>query len=553
MKKCRCAGLLVFLPLMLASVSTAQMFYVTSEPGQQLDLVDFGSGTVTDIYNIGSRPDSLIVNSQGQIFYTVTPLGTLQMFDPNTGQDSVLATYSSGYPRDLVFDPDGQSVLVSLYGSRKLWRYNLTSGTATIFPSAPIGLTMDGLAYDPAGNLFAVVSRNTVCQLDPATGAILQTLVLEPAFNLNGGDGMVYDPFTKNLWVTRVSTLGDGLIEIPLTESTPPVLGTPIFLQTGNLATPDGVISDGQGNLYIGEGLQNLTAYNIPSDTIVKRVLATGIDDTAFVPAAIPPQFTVAITPPSATVLDNQSVAFTLMITTTNNYSPTFQVSCTGLPSPAVCTVASSVAVGSTSIQVQTQSLPVGSYPFSIAVSDGVTTKTASANLDIADFAVALLSSSVTVEIGKSATVGITVSTQSGYSTPVALSCSTPAGSACTLTPASVVPSVAGASSTLTISVTTRPAGDASHVASLAGFASWSCLAMGALIFPSGSRRRRRRGLLGCSLLILLVCGASCGGKNTPVTVTGSAGNTPTTFVVSVQATSENVVRDVGNVTVTVP
>src|ERR1700723_3451361 len=113
MKRLRWAGLLAFLPIILGSNSTAQMFYVTDEPGQQLDVVDFNAGTVSDIYDIGSRPDSLIVNAQGQVFYTVTPLGTLQMFDPKTGQDSVLATFPSGYPRDLVFDPDGKSILIS--------------------------------------------------------------------------------------------------------------------------------------------------------------------------------------------------------------------------------------------------------------------------------------------------------------------------------------------------------------------------------------------------------------------------------------------------------
>jgi len=551
MKRPRWAGLLVFLPLILGSISTAQMFYVTSEPGQQLDLVDFSSGTVTNIYDIGSRPDSVIVNAQGQIFYTVTPLGTLQMFDPNTGLDSVLATFPSGYPRDLVFDPEGKNILVSLYGIGKLGRYNLASGTATIFPSTPIGLTLDGLAYDPAGNLFAVVSHNTVCQLDPTTGAILQTLILEPPLNLNGGDGMVYDAFSKNLWVTRVSTLGDGLIEIPLTESAPPVLGTPIFLQTGNMVTPDGVISDGQGNLYIGEGLQHLTEYNVPTDNILKRVLSPGIDDMAFVPVAIPPQFSVAITPPSITALDNQSVSFTLNITTTNNYAPTFQVSCAGLPSPAVCTVANSVPVGSTQIQVQTQSLPVGSYDFSLTVSDGVTTKTALANLAIADFAASLSSSSITLEVGKSAAVGVTVTTQGGYSNPVTLTCSSPSGTTCTLNPASVVPSSAGTSSTLTISVVTRPAGNASSVGSVAGFASWACLAIGVLIFPASSSTRQGRGLLGCVLLILLVLGVSCGGNSHSVTSAG--GSAPTTFVVSVQATSENAVQNAGNVTVTVP
>jgi len=94
----------------------------------------------------------------------------------------------------------------------------------------------------------------------------------------------VYDPFTKNLWIAHDGTLGNGLIEVPLTESNPPRLGTPIWLQTGNIRVPDGIVSDSAGNLYIGEGLQFLTLYNIASDTIVKRVKVKGIDSAVFVP-----------------------------------------------------------------------------------------------------------------------------------------------------------------------------------------------------------------------------------------------------------------------------
>jgi hypothetical protein len=155
------------------------------------------------------------------------------------------------------------------------------------------------------------------------------------------------------------------------------------------------------------------------------------------------------------------------------------------------------------------------------------------------------------LEIGKSAAVGVTVTIQGGYSNPVTLTCSSPSGTTCTLNPASVVPSSAGTSSTLTISVVTRPAGNASSVGSVAGFASWACLAIGVLIFPASSSTRQGRGLLGCVLLILLVLGVSCGGNSHPVTSPG--GSAPTTFVVSVQATSENTVQNAGNVTVTVP
>ncbi len=269
----------------LIGTASAQMFYATSESKQQMDAVDFTTGVVTDLYNMPSRPDSLLINSKGQIIYTVPPLGLLELFDPATSTNTTLANLGvPNRPRDMVFDPGGTSLLIALYGSGKLARYNLTSGTVTIFPAKKLGNAIDGLAYDPAGHLFAVISHYTVCQLDPKTGAVLQTLVLEPQNRTNGGDGMVYDPYTGNLWVSHDGTLGNGLIEIPLTQTTPPVLGSPILFQTGNIKVPDGVTSDGQGNLYIGAGLQFLVQYNIPGNKIEKKVPVPGIDSVVFVP-----------------------------------------------------------------------------------------------------------------------------------------------------------------------------------------------------------------------------------------------------------------------------
>jgi len=280
----RSAVFTVITAMAAACPMTAQMFYATGESTQQLDLVNFTTGAVTNLGAINGRPDDLVVNARGQVLYTVTSTGTLEMYDPATQQTTVLANFGKAAPRDLIIEPGGNTVLVSLYGSGKLARYNVTTGAVTIFPAKRIGTTMDGLVYDPAGNLFAVVSRNLLCQLDPATGAILQTVTLEPHNKTNGGDGIVYDPFTKNLWIAHDGTLGNGLIEVPLTESNPPRLGTPIWLQTGNIRVPDGIVSDSAGNLYIGEGLQFLTLYNIASDTIVKRVKVKGIDSAVFVP-----------------------------------------------------------------------------------------------------------------------------------------------------------------------------------------------------------------------------------------------------------------------------
>jgi streptogramin lyase len=267
--------------LALVDVSTAQLFYSASEPTQQIDLVNFTTGAVTNLHKVGSRPDSILVRN-GKILYTVSPRGTLEQFDPTTKTNKILATFPNGGPRDMVYEPGRNSILIALYTTARLARYNFNTGSVTVFPTTKIGSSVDGLAYDPAGNLYAVVSHNTICQLNPNTGAILQTLVLEPHNKVNGGDGLLYDNFTHNLWTAHDGTKGNGLIQIPLTATKPPRLGSPIFRQTGKIHVPDGIISDGVGNLYIGEGLQYLTQYSIAKDAIIKRVLVKGIDSPAF-------------------------------------------------------------------------------------------------------------------------------------------------------------------------------------------------------------------------------------------------------------------------------
>ena len=61
-----CAALVFF----FAPRSWSQNLYATSETLDQLVEVNMATGVVTILYNIGSNPDSLIVDSQGRIIYT---------------------------------------------------------------------------------------------------------------------------------------------------------------------------------------------------------------------------------------------------------------------------------------------------------------------------------------------------------------------------------------------------------------------------------------------------------------------------------------------------
>jgi hypothetical protein len=64
----------------------------------------------------------------------------------------------------------------------------------------------------------------------------------------------------------------------------PTNLSTYTLYQVGNIPTPDGIISDGEGNLYIGVNLVKVYEYNIPTNTITKMVKVKSVDDVALVP-----------------------------------------------------------------------------------------------------------------------------------------------------------------------------------------------------------------------------------------------------------------------------
>jgi hypothetical protein len=265
--------------MILSASSLAQQLYYTSEPGMTLDKIDMSTGAIAQLFstaNLG-KPDSLILTAGGKIIYDMSSAGVIDEFDPVSRTNINLVSGLSG-PRDFVFDPGSTtSLLVALYSPGAIIRLNLTTKTWH-YLIRNLG-TCDGLAYDANGNLFAVANHNTVVQVDPVAGIILKTLVLEPHYRVNGGDGMVYDTFTGKLWISHDGTdNANGLIEVPTD------LSTFTLFQSGNIHVPDGLISDGQGNLYIGAGLQKIVVYNIPTNTITKALKAYGVDDVAFVP-----------------------------------------------------------------------------------------------------------------------------------------------------------------------------------------------------------------------------------------------------------------------------
>lgn len=268
----------VALLISVAMHLSAQQAYIANESQKKLMQLDFATRLQTTLYTMAAEPDDLTLNSQGQILYSVPATGTICMYDPATGNNTTLLS-GTKWVRDLVMEPGGTSMLIAVYSPGQILRYNFLTGTTSVL-SKKLG-TVDGLAYDPAGDLFAVANHNTIVQIDPVSGQVLKTLVLEPHLGVNGGDGMVYDSYTGQLWVTHDGKLATGpeggLIEIPTDLS-----GFTLY-QTGKIQSPDGIDSDGKGNLYIG-AVWRAVEYNIPTDSIKKSFVVKGADGISLVP-----------------------------------------------------------------------------------------------------------------------------------------------------------------------------------------------------------------------------------------------------------------------------
>jgi len=267
---------LVFV-LFTASVS-AQELYISNEPKKSLELLNLANSQITTLYTVTADLDDLTLNSAGQLIYSIPSLGEVDLYDPVAKTNKVLVT-GLKYARDLEIEPGGQTMLIAIYSEGKIMRYNFATGATTLL-AQKLG-TCDGISYDPYGNLYAVANHNTIVQINPATGTVLKTLVLEPHHSVNGGDGLTYDPYTGSLWATHDGTLGFGVLQIPVSASG--FSSSFSLYLTPGVAALDGIKSDGKGNLYIG-AIHTVAVYNIPTNTVTKNIVVNGADGVSLVP-----------------------------------------------------------------------------------------------------------------------------------------------------------------------------------------------------------------------------------------------------------------------------
>jgi len=284
MMKLRGISLVVILVLLITFSSLAQQLYISNEHKQSLELLDLNANPpqLTTLYQLSTDLDDLTLNAAGQLIYSIPSLGEVDLYDPVAGQNTTLVS-GLKYARDLEIEPGGQTMLIAIYDPGQIVRFNFATGTTSALVKKL--KTCHGIAYDAYGNLYAVADHNTIVQIDPVAGTILNTLVLEPHHGVNGGDGLTYDSYSGSLWATHDGPTGKGLLQIPVTAAglgtTFSLFLTPTLTRSGS--APDGIKSDGQGNLYIG-AISTAAVYNIPSNTITQNVVVHGADGVSLVP-----------------------------------------------------------------------------------------------------------------------------------------------------------------------------------------------------------------------------------------------------------------------------
>jgi sugar lactone lactonase YvrE len=265
-------GLLVVCPTQAATL------YATANNGySEIDKVDTVANTVTTFLNTPAPPDSIIFDTSGNVIYSTVGAGQVVKYNPNTTNSTVLATGLVD-AADEVLEPGGNSTLVSDYGAGTIDRINFSPLSVTPL-STGLG-NPEGLAYD-GSKLFANIglryggpTAKQVAQIDPVTGAILAT-----SPGLNSLDGLTYDPYSGLLYAA--SLFGNLIYSIDPNNLS--IVG--IATGTQIVPGPDGITTDGAGNLFIASsssvGNGHVYQFNLNTNTLTRDTHVNGLDDLA--------------------------------------------------------------------------------------------------------------------------------------------------------------------------------------------------------------------------------------------------------------------------------
>lgn len=325
----------------------------------------------------------------------------------------------------------------------------------------------------------------------------------------------------------------------------------------------------------LGNSLNIQTSAATPRGLYNVTVLATdgAISDQVKVTLNVA-DFSVSLTPASATGLPGLTANFSLQLGALGAWTDLISVSCViSGPLAFSCPAQGTYFPGSFPFSISTDGLAPGDYTIKISGSaDGVTHTATPSVIHVQGATASVTPSSATVSVGGTANFNVTLNSQNGYSDQFTLSClGLPAGVSCAFSPSSgSLPSNGTLASALTVTVTSRPAAVARIDSSRRDFR-WSSLLL--LAFAGGAwlflRRRWRAALwenpvwnratalrfpLSAILLVLALssCGGSGGGSSTGGLPPPPPPPPPMTVAFTVQAASPSLTLNAGQITIQV-
>jgi len=213
----------------------------------------------------------------------------------------------------------------------------------------------------------------------------------------------------------------------------------------------------------LGSGLTVQTNSTTPLGTYNVMLVATDGAITDTMPLVLKvADFSVSLTPPSASLLPGGSIDYSMQLTTASGWTDPVSVSCS-INGPGVqtsCDATGSFTPETFPFTVTTGGFSAGDYTLSIGASADGVTRSASAAIHMEGAQAALSPPNASVSVGGSATFSATLTSQNGLTDQFTFSClGLPAGVACSFNPASApLPANGTLTSALTVTITSRPA-----------------------------------------------------------------------------------------------
>lgn len=269
-----------------------------------------------------------------------------------------------------------------------------------------------------------------------------------------------------NTWTDITGNLPDAPVNWILIDPKGPNNDIYVASDVGVFVATDGGVSGEQWE-QLGAGLPNTAVLKLalsPSTWSTRELAAAthgrGMWEIAPVPT---PDFALAASPATQSVLGGAAASFTVNITGSNGENSPISFTCTAPATGCTVSPTSASAGESVTVNLAAGAVAAGANAVTLSATDGVNTHTLSATITGEPFTLTANPPSQTITAGASGSFGITVNGGSGFTGAVALACTSPS-SGCAVSPASASP---GGSATVT--VTASALQDGSNTVTITG------------------------------------------------------------------------------------